>query len=125
MKHEALTSKIIAICMKVHSALGPGLLESIYEEAVCIELTQEGIPYERQKVIRAIYDGKDMGRSGRADLIVDKDVLVELKSVTRTAPVHSMIALTYMRFAKIEVGLMINFNVARLKDGIKRLVLDR
>lgn len=125
MKHEDLTSKIIAICIKVHSILGPGLLESVYESAVCIELKKANIPFLRQKGIHTPYEGEELGVGFRADIIVDNKVLLEMKSVEIVSPVHYKTAISYMRFTGIEVGLLINFNVAYLKQGIKRLILDK
>ena len=125
MKHEGLTSTIISLWMKVHSALGPGLLESIYESAVCIELNRNHIPFLRQEGIRTIYEGEDLGIGFRADIIVDQTVLLEIKSVERVAPVHAKTTISYLKFSGMEVGLLINFNVPHLKEGITRLVLDR
>ena len=125
MKHEDLTSRIIGICIKVHSILGPGLLESVYEEALCHELTQQGIYFRRQEPVHVLYEGFNLGIGFRADVIVEESLVVELKSAQAIAPVHAKTVLTYLRFTEIEVGLIINFNVLLLKDGIKRLILDR
>jgi GxxExxY protein len=125
MKSEKLTSQIIGLCMKVHSALGPGLLESVYEEALCIELIKANINFSRQKAVNVTYEGADVGKGFRYDLLIEEELLMELKSVDAVAPVHLRTALTYMRFTLIEVGLLINFNVAHLRDGITRLVLDK
>ena len=125
MKAEQLTSKIISLCMKVHSALGPGLLESVYEEAVCIEVEKANLKYMRQQGVNVTYDDKDLGRRFRYDLMIEDEVLLEIKSAESIAPVHIRTALTYMRFTAKEVGLVINFNVAHLRDGITRLVLDK
>lgn len=125
MKSALLTQNVIGLCMKVHSTLGPGLLESVYEEALCIELTKANLSYSRQQAINVTYDDIDVGKGFRYDLIIEGELLVEIKSTENVAPVHIRTALTYMRFTSIEVGLVINFNVAHLKDGIKRLVLDR
>ena len=125
MKSEKLTSLIIGLCMKVHTALGPGLLESVYEEALCIELIKANINFSRQKGVNVTYEGQDVGKGYRYDLLIEEELLVELKSIEAVAPVHIKTALTYMRFTFIEVGLLINFNVAHLRDGITRLVLDK
>lgn len=125
MKHGELTSRIIGICIQVHDTLGPGLLESVYEEAVCHELLNAGIAFKRQQAIPVIYGNVKLELGFRADVIVDGKVILELKSVEAVAPVHSKTVLTYMRLTKIEVGLLINFNVALLKDGITRLIDDR
>ncbi len=101
------------------------LLESVYEEAVCYELAKAGLNYKRQQEIPAIYEDIKLSVGFRADIVVDNNVIVELKSIESLAPVHSKMLLTYMRLAKVEVGLLINFNVAVLKDGIIRLVDDK
>src|ERR1041385_8462204 len=121
MKHEELTARIIGICIKVHEQLGPGLLESVYEEVICYELDKAGIAYKRQQAIPVVYEEVKLDQGFRADIIVENKVLVELKSVEAINPVYPKIALTYMRFAGIEVGLLINFNVVQLRKGITRL----
>jgi len=125
LKHQELTSRIIGICIKVHAELGPGLLESVYEEAICYELTKNNIEFKRQQAFRVKYDDKNMGKGFRADIIVENKVVVDVKSKDMIAPVDSKILLTYLRFTGIEVGLLVNFKVALLKDGITRLILDR
>lgn len=124
LKHADLTSRIIAICIKVHKILGPGLLESIYEKAICIELALAGFNFKRQEGIRAYYNGIDLDIGFRADIIVEDTVILELKSCSMVTPVHKKILLSYLRLTKIEVGLIVNFNVVLLTDGITRLVLD-
>lgn len=124
MKHAELTSTIIGICIIVHERLGPGLLESFYEEVICYELTKRKINYKRQQGIPVIYDDIKMDLGFRADIIIEKKVMLEIKSIEIMAPVHAKRVITYLRFAEIEVGLLINFNVAFLKEGIIRLVLD-
>jgi GxxExxY protein len=124
MKYEELTAQIIGICIKVHEKLGPGLLESVYEEAICYELDKAGISYKRQHGISAVYEEVKLDIGFRADLIIENKVIVELKSVETIAQVHSKTLLTYMRLTNIEVGLLINFNVALLKNGITRLADD-
>jgi len=124
MKHEELTSAIIGICIKVHEILGPGLLESVYEEAICYELDKARLTHKRQQGIVAVYEGVKLDVGFRADLIVENKVIVELKSIEVIAPVHAKTLLTYMRLTHLEIGLLINFNVALLKNGITRLVDD-
>jgi GxxExxY protein len=125
MKHEELTAQIIGICIKVHEILGPGLLESVYEEVICYELKKAGLAYKRQQGIAVIYDEVKLEVGFRADIIVENKVIVELKSIDAIAPVHSKTVLTYMRLTNFGVGLLINFNVALLKNGITRLIDDR
>ncbi|HNR08043.1 MAG TPA: GxxExxY protein [Saprospiraceae bacterium] len=122
MKHEELTSLIIGICISIHEKLGPGLLESVYEELICYELAKRNIPYVRQKGIPVIYDGVRFDIGFRADIIVDDHILLEIKSIEKIQPVHFKIALSYLKLLRLEVGLLINFNVVLLKEGISRLV---
>jgi GxxExxY protein len=124
MKHEELTSRIIGICIKVQSILGPGLLEAVYEEAMCYELSRTGIYFLRQQGINVHYEDVQLGIGFRADIIVENTIVIELKSVQAVAPVHAKTVITYLKFTGIEVGLLINFNVALLKDGITRLIRD-
>ena len=124
MRHEGLTEQIIGLCIKVHEKLGPGLLESVYEEAICYELDKAGLGYKRQQAIAVVYEDVKLEVGFRADIVVEGKVIVELKSIEVIAPVHSKTLLTYMRLTNIEVGLLINFNVALLKNGITRLVDD-
>ena len=125
MKHAELTSRIIALCIKVHSELGPGLLESVYEQAIAYELLKHDIGFKRQQGIEVMYDDVSMGIGFKADLIIENIVIVEIKSVDNVTPVFCKILLTYLRLSQIEVGLLINFNVLVLRDGITRLVLDK
>lgn len=125
MKHEDLSSLIIGLCIKVHRELGPGLLESVYEEALCYELTKNNILHRRQQGIRATYDNHDLGIGFRADVIVEDKILIELKSLDILPAVYFKVLLTYLRFSKIEIGLIVNFKTVVLKDGITRIVLDR
>jgi GxxExxY protein len=125
MKHESTTSAIIGICIKVHEHLGPGLLESVYEEVICYELAKFGIAFKRQQGIPVIYEEIKLELGFRADVIIENKVILEIKSVESIAQVHPKTVLTYMRLTGIEVGLLINFNVVLLREGITRLVLDR
>jgi GxxExxY protein len=122
MTENELTSKIIEAAIKVHTALGPGLLESVYEEVLYYELSKMGFFVERQKAIPVFYDDKKMDVGFRSDLIVEKRVLLELKSIEEFAPIHFKTTLNYLKLTNIHIGLLINFNVAYLKDGIKRIV---
>lgn len=117
-----LTEKIIGCAIEVHKELGPGLLEGIYEEALCIELKNSGLQYERQLSYPVMYKGKKLGENP-IDLMVEDDVIVELKSVERFVPVFEAQVLTYLRVTGKKVGLLINFNSRFLKDGVKRYIL--
>lgn len=123
MLFEDLTKIIIGCAIDVHKELGPGLLESAYEECLYYELIKSGLKIERQKAIPIIYKDIKLDCGYRADLIVDEKVLIELKTVETFNPVHEAQILTYLKFAEKKLGLLMNFNVLRLKDGIKRYIL--
>jgi GxxExxY protein len=118
-----LTGAIIGAAIEVHKILGPGLLESIYEECVCFELNQKGILFERQKEIDTKYKGLKLENKYRVDILVDNLVIVELKACEELLPIHEAQLLTYLKLTGLAVGLLINFNVAVLKEGIKRMRL--
>jgi len=119
-----LTQQIIGAAMRVHTALGPGLLEKRYEDAVCIELTDMRIPFERQKPIRLEYRGRFIGDL-RVDLVVNGLVVVELKAIERILEVHKAQLLSYLRSCGIPLGLLINFNHETLREGLTRRLNDR
>lgn len=120
--NESLTEKIIGAAIEVHKELGPGLLESIYEEALVYELELCGIPCERKKEIVTKYKGKSIAGQ-RLDLLVDSTVVVELKAVSKLPEVAMAQVLSYMKSAGVKTGLLINFNHTRLVDGVKRISL--
>jgi GxxExxY protein len=119
---DLLTERIIGSAIEVHRILGPGLLESMYDAALCIELSDRGLKYARQVRIPAFYKGRSLGNYF-VDFIVADLVVVEIKSVATLLPVYEAQMLTYMRLAAKRVGLLMNFNSRLLKDGIQRLVL--
>lgn len=121
-ERDSLTEQIIGCAIEVHRCLGPGLAEASYEEALCRELREHGIGYRRQVGVPLIYKGTLVGEH-RPDLIVSDRVVVELKSVERIAPAHEAQVLMYMRVLSLPVGLLINFNSAVLKTGLKRFAL--
>lgn len=123
MNINQLTEAIIGAAMEVHRALGPGLLESAYEECLCRELNLRGIPYERQKELPLVYKGARVDVGYRLDLLVAGAVVVEIKTVEKILPVHEAQLLTYMRLGGWKVGLLLNFQVPVMKQGIRRMVL--
>jgi GxxExxY protein len=122
MKYANLTSHIIQSAMEVHNQLGPGLLESAYEECLSYELRKIGLKTETQIPTPLVYKDIKLDCGYRIDILVDDTVIVELKSVDTILPVHEAQILTYLKLAHKEVGLLINFNVKHLKEGIKRFV---
>jgi len=117
-----LTSKIIGASIEVHKNLGPGLLEKTYEECLCIELNKLGINYSRQVLLPINYKGKIVEDAYRLDLLVENQVIVELKSVSKLENIHKSQLLTYLKLSKKQLGLLINFNVNILKNGIIRVI---
>ena len=123
-KNGDLSFNIIGAAIEVHRVLGPGLLESAYEESLCRELALRNIPFERQVPLPVEYKGVQLDCGYRLDVVVDCAVVVELKTVESLLPIHEAQLLTYLKLSRLQVGLLLNFNVALMKDGIKRLVLE-
>lgn len=119
---NVITEKIIGSAIEVHKYMGPGLFESVYEKCLCYELELQNLNFERQKFIPIIYKDKKFDYGFRADLVIEKKVLVELKTVSSILPIHEAQIINYLNLSKLNLGLIINFNVPRLKDGIKRIV---
>lgn len=117
-----LSRKVIGLCIEIHRELGPGLLESVYEECLAYELSRIGLRYERQQPLPVRYKVVDLNCGYRLDFVVDDAVIVELKAVTDLHPIHEAQLLTYLRLARKSLGLLINFNVPVLKQGVKRVV---
>ena len=117
-----LSSAVISAAIEVHEVLGPGLLEGIYEAAFCHELSLRGIQVQRQLAVPVFYKGVSLTQALRLDLLIDDTLVVELKSVETLLPIHKAQLLSYLRLAQLQVGLLINFNTQRLKQGIYRVV---
>ena len=124
MDENPLSKEIIGAAIEVHRQLGPGLLESAYEECLAYESSQRDIPFERQKPVPVVYKDVRLDCGFRLDLLVDDLVVVELKAVDRLAPIHQAQMLTYLKLTGCKLGLLLNFNVLKLRDGIKRVVLN-
>ena len=124
MQVNNITEAIIGAAMEVHRTLGPGLLESRYELCLCRELSLRGVPFERQKPVSVEYKGVRLDCGYRADLVVDQQVLVELKAADALSAINDAQLLTYLRLGGWSAGLIINFNVQLLKHGIRRKVLN-
>ena len=122
LKEDELSNEIIGAAIEVHRNLGPGLLESAYEECLCYELAHRGIKYERQKLLPVAYKGTKLDCGYRLDVVVNDLVVLELKAVDQVQPIHSAQLLTYLKLSNLKLGIMINFNVTALKNGIKRIV---
>lgn len=116
-----ISGQIVDTAVKVHAAIGPGLIESVYEAVLCRELAQRGLGIERQKRINFMYDGTLFENVGRADMIVENAVIVEVKSAAVLAPIHHKQLLTYLRLLDHRLGLVLNFGAPLMKDGIHRI----
>jgi GxxExxY protein len=122
MTENEIAKEIVESAYKIHTTLGPGLLESVYEAVLAYELAKSGLQVERQKPVPVVYEKVRLEEGFRADLIVSDKVIVELKSVEEVAPVHKKQLLTYLRLTDKRLGLLINFGAAKIKDGITRVV---
>lgn len=123
MLESELTKEIIGAAIEVHKLLGPGLLESAYEECLSYELKQRGLSINRQQAVPVVFKDVKLDCGYRIDILVENKIVVEIKSIDALAPIHTAQVLTYLRFAKKEIGLLINFNVTLLKNGIKRYIM--
>ena len=122
MIENEISARILDCCFKVHRNLGPGLFESVYEEILAFEMLDNRLDFERQKVISLIYGDIKLDAAFRADFIVENKVIVELKSVEKILPVHKKQLLTYLKITQCKLGLLVNFNIELLKNGIHRVV---
>lgn len=119
---EAISRRVIGFAIKVHKALGPGLFEHAYEDCMVFELARSGLNFERQVALPLIYEGVRLGRVYRADIVIEKSVLLEIKSVESILPIHKTQTLTYLRLSGCRIGLLMNFNSQMLKEGLRRLI---
>ena len=122
MDINTLSSKVIGAAIEVHKVLGPGLLESAYEECICHELNIGGVSFERQKPLPLVYKGRNLDCGYRFDLVVENAIVVELKSCNNIEPIHQAQLLTYLKLSGLKLGLLLNFNVPVMRDGIVRVV---
>jgi GxxExxY protein len=118
-----LSEKVIGLAMHVHRQLGPGLLEAVYEECLAFELAEAGLAFQRQLAIPVVYRGTVLEAGFRADIVVADELIIEIKSIEAIQRVHEAQLLTYLRLSGRKVGLLMNFNALRLKDGLRRYVM--
>jgi GxxExxY protein len=121
MKENELMTNALGVCFKIHEEFGPGLFESVYEALFCHEWEKTGIPFQRQQPIPLVRDNVQLGIGFRADLIIDNCIILEIKSVESLQDVHFKQVLTYLKLTDLRLGALINFNVAYLKNGIRRV----
>jgi GxxExxY protein len=124
MDLNKLSSKIIGAAIEIHQILGPGLLESAYEECLCKELSLRGISYERQKPLPLEYKGEKLDCGYRLDVVVENNIILELKACEKIEPIFRAQLLTYLKLSKLSLGLLLNFNVPLMRNGIVRIVND-
>ena len=122
MDINQLSSKIIGAAIEVHKTLGPGLLESTYEKCLCYELKLRGIPFTNQVSLPVVYKGKHLDCRYQMDLVVENTIILELKSCEKVEPIHQAQLLTYLKLSGLNLGLLLNFNVPVMRDGITRIV---
>ncbi len=122
-QNDRLTEKVIGLAIEVHRGLGPGLLESAYEECLCYEFGESGVPFKRQVPLPVVYKSVELDCGYRMDIVVDNRLVLELKTVEKILPIHEAQLLTYLKLGRLRTGLLLNFNTSVLKDGIRRLVL--
>jgi GxxExxY protein len=122
-QHDLLTQRVIGFAIEVHRQLGPGPLESAYEECLCFELRQDGLSFRRQVALPVVYKSGRLDCGYRLDIVIQDQVILELKTVERLLSIHEAQILTYMKLSRIRTGLLLNFNCAVLKDGIRRIML--
>jgi GxxExxY protein len=120
---DRLSNKIIGLAIEVHRQLGPGLLESTYQQSLAYELSKSNIPFELEKKMPVMYKSVSIDCAYRADMVVDNKILLELKSVDRLLPIHEAQVLTYLKLSRLRLGMLINFNVTLLRQGIRRIIL--
>jgi GxxExxY protein len=122
MEINELTNKVIGAAIEVHKTLGPGLLESTYERCLCHELRLRGIPFTSQVPLRVVYKGEKLDCGYQMDLVVENAIVLELKSCEKLEPIHQAQLLTYLKLSGFKLGLLLNFNVPAMRDGIRRIV---
>lgn len=122
MDVNKLSNRIIGSAIEVHKALGPGLLESAYEQCLCYELNLRNMSFERQKELPVVYKGIKLDCGYRLDIVVGNEIILELKSCEKIEPIHKAQLLTYLKLSKLSLGLILNFNMPTMRDGIVRIV---
>lgn len=119
---NTLSGNVVDAIFKVHKEIGPGYLEKIYEECLCMELADRGIPFKRQQSVNMIFNGRQVPADFRLDLVVDEQILLELKAVDQLHPIHEAQIHSYLKMSGLPLGLLVNFNVPLIKDGLRRFV---
>lgn len=122
--HAAITERVLGAALKVHTAIGAGCLESTYDACLCYQLAKDGIVFTHQVRLPIIYEGIQLDAAYRIDFVIENCVIVEVKAVEKLLPLHVAQVLTYLKLSRYQVGLLINFNVPHLRDGIRRVIKD-
>jgi GxxExxY protein len=121
--HRALSERVIGLAIEVYRTIGPGLLEAVYRECLCLELGRAGIPFGSEVIVPVFYKDRKIPLGFRADIIVDRSIIIEVKAVGSLLPVHEAQLLTYLRLSRIRIGLIMNFHADLLRDGLRRCVV--
>lgn len=120
---NALSNRVIGLAIEVHRTIGPGLLESVYQECLCMELAEAGIPFQSQAMIPVHYKGRTVQAGFRSDIVVADAIILEIKAITALLPAHEAQILTYLRMSGIRVGFLLNFHAPKLKYGLRRFIV--
>jgi GxxExxY protein len=120
---DALSNRVIGLAIDVHRAIGPGLLETVYQECMCMELADAGIPFRSQAMVPVHYKGRLIPLGFRSDIVVADAIILEIKAVAAIVPAHEAQILTYLRMSGIRLGFLMNFHAPKLKDGLKRFIV--
>ena len=123
MEREGLSRRVIGLAIDIHREIGPGLLETVYRECMCMELANAGIPFQSEAMVPVLYKGHSIPLGFRADIVVASAIILEIKAVAAIVPTHEAQILTYLRMSGLRLGLLMNFHAPRLKDGLKRFVV--
>ena len=123
MEHQELSNRVIGLAIEVHKTAGPGLLEHVYQECLCLELEAAGIPFQREVSIPIVYKGRTVPVGFRAGIVVAEAIILEIKGVPSLVPAHEAQILTYLRMSGIRVGFIMNFHAPLLKDGLRRFIV--
>ena len=120
---DALSNRVLGLAIDVHRTVGPGLLEAVYQQCMCMELADAGIPFQSQTMVPVSYKGRSIPLGFRADIVVAEAMILEIKAVAAIIPSHEAQILTYLRMSGLRLGLLMNFHATRLKDGLKRFIV--
>ena len=123
LEHQDLTERVIGLAIDVHRAIGPGLLETVYQQCLCLELRHAAIAFQSEVMVPVIYKGTRIPLGFRADVLIENKIILEIKALAAFVPAHESQILTYLRMSQIRIGLLMNFHAPRLKEGLRRFIV--